>query len=880
GTIPEEIGTLKNLTHIVLSQNQLSGTIPKGIENLSMLQYLVLSHNKLSGELPALHKLPSLIIVSVNDNMLSGTIPFNGSFNWNYLRILSIENNNFNGRLPKLPNQMNTTFIFTLHRNQFSDHNLHEWLIYINIYIYIFFLIIKIRYIYMYIKRLTELISKTSILQILSIYGNQQLTGQLPKYLYNSSVTMLLAHDCGINGLLPWSDIQGNIAFSTLLKNRLSGPMPNGLLQAGDFSTRNNIIVDFTDSELRLSFNVSMKLKNGLYLSGNRFSQGKTWYKVYEDQSLPDYVSSDERNAKNLYVANSSVFVEMMLIGAVIVTTLILFLRQFKKISFIKQRCGDRRFCGSMRAKLPIHPGFKQMKVLLRLLNNWLETIIIITLVIIYVLHATYYEKGYPLSHVSLAYFENSSLSITIILVLIILLSNGIILIYTFRWIIQSSFLTTNIIDNTSLNYKLHPFTCQKGMMFIITFLEWCLAITCVIMYFAFESFPDNNTLHISSSLLYFIQIIMSLVLSIHNSFISPNLAFYIIEFIVYFAGIKNRILVRKARGYLALLLRTLVCIPIPLILALYFYNNCGGKWIHYWDTCNQQNMEETILTYRWHYNQSIEWFIDENDVVLDWGDLCKVPTFQPSGCIREILEKWGNVMVVKMVINIFTPWIPVLLNDLISRIQCQSCPLISGPPTKLNFQTVSLFANVELVILVGLFCPLIVPLCAMVIISNILKFQYLLNKNKTNKQHDLLAVHLLNNDKDNNILYYKLSKETPAFPLSMLVGPFVFQQVIWVLSAAFGDEMYYNPHAVMIFFCVGFIAIDICFILAIIISQYSFCNFNRENKKNLFVDKYILFFFVNLFIAILLDVFLTHFQTCLNKIQLFFHFFFITCIN
>ncbi|ETN97466.1 hypothetical protein RFI_40063 [Reticulomyxa filosa] len=138
GIIPTQIGNLVNLTHLILDHNQLSGTIPKTIENLHTLQYLVLNHNKLSGELPALHKLPPLTIAAVNDNMLSGTIPFNGSFNWDNLKILSMENNMFSGKLPKLPNQMNTTSIFTFHMNQFSDHNLREWLIFVCLFFFFF----------------------------------------------------------------------------------------------------------------------------------------------------------------------------------------------------------------------------------------------------------------------------------------------------------------------------------------------------------------------------------------------------------------------------------------------------------------------------------------------------------------------------------------------------------------------------------------------------------------------------------------------------------------------------------------------------------------------------------------------------------------------
>ncbi|ETO35863.1 hypothetical protein RFI_01199 [Reticulomyxa filosa] len=144
GTIPSEIGNLNKLIFLVLEQNELSGTIPKEIVNLWNLQYLMLVYfvqnklfffffleflceNRLSGELPQLNILPFLKIVEVNSNMLSGTIPFDDSYNWDNLVMFSLEKNMFSGNLPKLPNQMNFTLILTLHMNRFSDHNLHDW---------------------------------------------------------------------------------------------------------------------------------------------------------------------------------------------------------------------------------------------------------------------------------------------------------------------------------------------------------------------------------------------------------------------------------------------------------------------------------------------------------------------------------------------------------------------------------------------------------------------------------------------------------------------------------------------------------------------------------------------------------------------------------
>ena len=49
--IPGELGSLSNLTHLYLHDNQLSGEIPAELGSLSNLEWLWLQRNQLSGEI-------------------------------------------------------------------------------------------------------------------------------------------------------------------------------------------------------------------------------------------------------------------------------------------------------------------------------------------------------------------------------------------------------------------------------------------------------------------------------------------------------------------------------------------------------------------------------------------------------------------------------------------------------------------------------------------------------------------------------------------------------------------------------------------------------------------------------------------------------------
>ncbi|KAK7839768.1 receptor-like protein eix2 [Quercus suber] len=59
GNIPANIGLMKELESMDLSQNHLSGEIPLSMSNLTYLDYLDLSYNNFSGRIPSSTQLQS-----------------------------------------------------------------------------------------------------------------------------------------------------------------------------------------------------------------------------------------------------------------------------------------------------------------------------------------------------------------------------------------------------------------------------------------------------------------------------------------------------------------------------------------------------------------------------------------------------------------------------------------------------------------------------------------------------------------------------------------------------------------------------------------------------------------------------------------------------
>ena len=112
GEIPEELGNLTNLVQLYLGMNELTGTIPESFKNFTKLNHLNLKKNKLTGNLPEwigqLHNLTKLIL---GDNEFTGTIPAkwapvgegqeSDGFGINRLLELDLANLKLSGELPE-----------------------------------------------------------------------------------------------------------------------------------------------------------------------------------------------------------------------------------------------------------------------------------------------------------------------------------------------------------------------------------------------------------------------------------------------------------------------------------------------------------------------------------------------------------------------------------------------------------------------------------------------------------------------------------------------------------------------------------------------------------------------------------------------------------
>jgi hypothetical protein len=115
GTIPPEIFAVNTLALVNVSNNMLSGSIPNGIGSNLFLQIFCASHNQLTGTIPSYQA----NYFDVSYNLLEGSLPQLSPTQASALMVLNLEHNNLSGDASLLSN-LTTIIQITIAHNNFT----------------------------------------------------------------------------------------------------------------------------------------------------------------------------------------------------------------------------------------------------------------------------------------------------------------------------------------------------------------------------------------------------------------------------------------------------------------------------------------------------------------------------------------------------------------------------------------------------------------------------------------------------------------------------------------------------------------------------------------------------------------------------------------
>ncbi|KAH7853514.1 hypothetical protein Vadar_003432 [Vaccinium darrowii] len=234
GPLPQNISEmLPNLEYLYLGSNLMSGLIPYSLWEIPTLLILDLSKNKLSGNLPHNYKgwgvRSDLLVMRLSSNKLSGILP-SSLGNFTSLEELQLNNNNFYGELPLTLRNCSRLIVLNLGENGFSG-SIPRWIDDLPLSV------LRLHQ-NMFSDRIPSQLCRMSRLQIVD-FGNNHLSGPIPRCFGNLSGMILDEDGMRYDGL-GWTSmvqvIKGReLEFTTTLKllanmdlsrNNLVGSIP------------------------------------------------------------------------------------------------------------------------------------------------------------------------------------------------------------------------------------------------------------------------------------------------------------------------------------------------------------------------------------------------------------------------------------------------------------------------------------------------------------------------------------------------------------------------------------------------------------------------------------------------------------------------------
>ncbi|KAD1716237.1 hypothetical protein E3N88_42406 [Mikania micrantha] len=242
GSLPVELGYLRNLNRFQIDENQISGPIPKSFSNLNNIRHIHFNNNSLTGQIPMeLSNLSTLIHLLLDNNNLSGFLPSEFG-NFPVLRILQLDNNHFDGEIPS------------------SYGNLSK--------------LVKLSLRNCSLQGVLPDLSRISNLSYIDLRRNR-LTGPIPTNKLSDKMTTIDLSENQLNGPIPESlSYLPSLQKLSLENNLLNGSISADLWQNKSFSATSKLLLDFrNNSILNVNGYLNPPVNASLRLHGNPICQ-------------------------------------------------------------------------------------------------------------------------------------------------------------------------------------------------------------------------------------------------------------------------------------------------------------------------------------------------------------------------------------------------------------------------------------------------------------------------------------------------------------------------------------------------------------------------------------------------------------------------------
>ena len=599
-TIPDCVNDWNIIDEFSIYQD-FHGTIPTSLCHATTLEILIINNTQLTGQLP--NCLTNLTLLKeftiLNNQHIDGTIP-KFTNNNDKLELIRIRNNSkiTGSILDKLIDiNLQNLQLLLLDNNNFVDYNNVET----------------------FFTKLFNYSAVSGKLKAFSLFGNKRIYGKFPNFentrtVYAPNLQVFAIQNLDIYGQLPNNLLIGNsikyersLWFDTKISdirvvfvsygNQLSGKIPDNMYNC-----------TYLHDIESLTFEIVLILNN-MFTIENINNVPK-----YLKQDCDDNKKSNAfLTAQNLYL-NQFDFqfgIAIFVISSVVLIIITIMICFKRKIVVLNEYILNHIVIGSTHDSC-----FKLLENIHRINMLFLDVkllILVFGTFVFYHLFCNYYTSTIPIEDQFSLYFYRSNENYQNIMLFVIMISFNVIFVFKVKNLIkdekyqikdnndkhsQTEIHNPNLqllqrvstiavekdeIDIVSLRAntidKKQDSKLKLFIKFVFYVALYILTIFLTVLYFLFNSLPNNNILHMDNfktNLL--IDLSMAIALSTISAIILPN-----------FVNICLRLFnlsLNKFRNHFIMMHRTFLTIILPFIISVLLLSQCGNLWVKFWNEC------------------------------------------------------------------------------------------------------------------------------------------------------------------------------------------------------------------------------------------------------------------------------------------------------